>query len=80
MNPVCKTARQYIKQTTLDEYNEVVKRSKLTPTQEEILRRHIILRESIAKISFALHISERPVKQNLSQCYQAIGKIIGKDQ
>ena len=67
MNPASKAARQYMKSATLAEYNKTVKNAKLTPAQEEVLRRHILLGESIVKISFELHISERAVKQNLSQ-------------
>lgn len=75
MNPDCKAARQRLKDATRTEYETLVKEAKLTPTQEDILRRHILCGDSVCKISLDTSISERRVKLRLHQAYAAVSRI-----
>ena len=75
MNPECKAARQRLKDATRMEYKTLVKEAKLTPTQEDILRRHILYGDTICKISLDTSISERRVKLRLHQAYAAVSRI-----
>lgn len=72
MDEDCKIARARIKRATRSEYNAVVYEAKLTPMQEEVLRRHILQAETITAISFALYCSERKVKAQLKEAYKAV--------
>lgn len=74
MNPDCKAARQRLKEATRTEYDALTREAKLTPTQEDILRRHILCGDTICKISIDTSISERRVKLHLHQAYKAVSK------
>jgi len=76
MDEACKMARKRIKAATRKEYETLIHEAKLTPLQEEILRRHILCDDSICKISIDLHRSERSVKTSLSKAYKAISQIM----
>ena len=75
MNPECKAARKRLKESTRTEYETLVKEAKLTPTQEDILCRHILCGDSVCKISLDTSISERRVKQSLHRAYAAVSRI-----
>lgn len=75
MNPDCKAARQRLKESTRTEYETLTREAKLTPTQEDILRRHILCGDTVCKISLDTSISERRVKLRLHQAYAAVSRI-----
>lgn len=74
MDEGCKAARTRLKDATRTEYETLVKEAKLTPTQEDILRRHILCGDSVCKISLDTSISERRIKQSLHQAYAAVSR------
>lgn len=74
MNPFCKIVRSKLKLATLSEFEAFIREAKLTPTQEDILKRHIIKSESICKISLNMHISERQVSAKLRNAYLNVHK------
>lgn len=76
MDEGCKAARKHLKEATRSEYEALVHEAKLTPSQEEILRRHILCGDSVCKISIDTHSSERRVKDALHRAYSAVGKIL----
>lgn len=78
MDNATKAARKRLKEATRKEYEIMVMEAKLTPLQEEILRRHILCGHSICKISMDIHRSDRSIKENLKRAYMGIGKIIKK--
>lgn len=75
MDEGCKAARQRLKDATRTEYEALTREAKLTPTKEDILRRHILCGDSVCKISLDTSISERRVKLNLHQAYAAVSRI-----
>lgn len=75
MDAGCKAARQRLKESTRMEYEALTREAKLTPTQEDILRRHILCGDTICKISLDTSISERRVKLRLHQAYAAVSRI-----
>lgn len=75
MDEGCKAARTRLKDATRTEYETLVKEAKLTPTQEDILRRHILCGNTVCKISLDTSISERRVKQSLHRAYAAVSRI-----
>lgn len=76
MDAGCKAARLHLKKASRSEYEKIVQEAKLTPTQEDVLRRHILCDETVCKISMDTNRSERRVKSLLHQAYQAVGKIL----
>lgn len=78
MNPKCKMARHWLKASTKSEYIAMVDEAKLTPTQEEILCRHILKDNTVTKISISMNISERQVSLALCSSYKKIAEILQK--
>lgn len=75
MDAGCKAARQRLKESTRTEYETLTREAKLTPTQEDILRRHILCGDTVCKISLDTSISERRIKLHLHQAYAAVSRI-----
>lgn len=70
-----KDARKQLKQATLNEYNDLIHRAKLTPTQREILDYHITQERSISNIAVEFFCCEATVRKRLSEAYDKIAKV-----
>ena len=79
MDAACMKARQWLKASTRSDYNATVDEAKLTPTQEEVLQKHIIKDWTITKISMNMNISERQVSLSLRYSYEKIAEILQKN-
>lgn len=75
MDVKCRMARFALRTATRKEYEELVHEAKLTPFQSELVQRHIVNDESIAKIAIELHSSEQRVKRQLHKAYLAVSQI-----
>lgn len=80
MNSACKIARNHLKNSTRSEFEALVSEAKLTPTQEEILRRYILRGEAIYKISTRIHISERQVSLSLHTSYKSVYAVMERER
>lgn len=76
MNIYTKEARKYLKEATRNEFEKLIYNAKLTPTEEDIIRRHILQDKSVVAISLELNISERSVKKLLSSIYLKVSKCV----
>ena len=76
MDAKCKAARLALKTATRSEYEAIVHEAKLTPFQDELLRRHILQDESICKISLETHCSERKVRRQIHKAYLNVSLLL----
>ena len=67
--------RARLKCASRAEYERIVHEAKITPEQEEILRRHIVRGEPVFKIAAALHYCDGTIKKKLRIAYAAIGNL-----
>lgn len=80
MDRACKIARSRLKNSTRSEFEALISEAKLTPTQEEILRRYILRGETIYKISTSIHISERQVSLSLHTSYKSAYAVMERER
>lgn len=76
MDAQCKAARLALRTATRTDYNAIVHEAKLTPFQEELLRRHILRDESICKIAIETHCSERKVRRLIHKAYLSVSYLL----
>lgn len=76
MNKNSKYARKFLKECTREEFEKAIYDANLTPTQEDIIRLHILKDKSVIAISMKLNLSERSVKKALSIAYLKISKCV----
>lgn len=70
-----KDARQRLKKATLDEYNELIRKANLTPTQEELLYLHIRREHSVINITLERFLCETTIWKHLSEAYDKVAKL-----
>lgn len=70
-----KDARQRLKDATLEEYNELVKKANLTPTQEELLYLHIRREHSVINLTLEWFLCETAIRKHLSAAYDKVAKL-----
>ena len=70
-----KDARQRLKGATLEEYNELVKKANLTPTQEELLYLHIRREHSVINLALEHFLCETTIRNHLSAVYDKVAKL-----
>lgn len=70
-----KDARKRFKTATLAEYNDLVHKANLTPTQTKILDLHIKRGNSISNIAVELFCCEATVRKQLAEAYDKIAKL-----
>ena len=76
MDAKCKAARLALRTATRSEYEAIVHEAKLTPFQEELVRRHILCDETIAHIAIEKHSSEQRIKRQLHKAYVAVSLLL----
>ena len=76
MNIYTKQTRQYLKICNREEFEKAIYNANLTPTQEDIIRLHILKDKSVIAISMELNLSERSVKRTLSIAYFKISRCV----
>jgi hypothetical protein len=76
MDKKCRIARLALRTATRTEYEAIIHEAKVTPLQEELLRRHILDDETIAKIAIEKHSSEQRIKRQLHKAYVAVSLLL----
>ena len=74
MNPDTRKIRQYLKQCTRKEYEDLIYASKLTPREEEALQCVILEGKSILEAGDILKCSGRTVSKTINDAYKKILK------
>lgn len=72
MKPNRKLARQRLKDSSRNEYENLIFAAKLTPRQEEIINLHILRDCSICKIALSLSCCESLIRKELAIAYDKI--------
>ena len=70
-----KDARQRLKGATLEEYNELVRKANLTPTQEELLYLHIRREHSVINLTLERFLCETTIRKHFSAAYDKVAKL-----
>lgn len=70
-----KDARQRLKGATLEEYNELVRKANLTPTQKRLVDLHILRAHSIVNISLEIFMGETTIRKHLAEVYDKVAKL-----
>lgn len=76
MDAQCKAARLALRTATRSEYEAIIHEAKLTPLQDELLRRHILQDESICKAAIETHCSERKVRRLIHKAYLSVSLLL----
>lgn len=76
MDAKCKAARMALRTATRSQYEALIHESKLTPFQEELVRRHILECESISCIASEKYSSEQRIKRQLHKAYVAVSLLL----
>lgn len=71
-----KMARDFLKNSTRKEFEQVIYDAKLTPIQDKVIREHILEDKSICAIALGLNCSDTCIRRALSASYQHVFRLI----
>ena len=69
-------AKHWLQKATLAEYEDAIRKAKLTPKQEEVLVWTILKDESLVKTSLVIHLDVSRIKKLASEAYDKVFKVI----
>jgi len=75
MNQRSRDARQRLKDATREEFERIMYEALLTPSQDKIVRLHIVQDVSVCGIAERLCCSETTVRKRLSSAYEKVAKV-----
>ena len=69
-------AKHWLQKAILVEYEDAIRKAKLTPKQEEVLHWIILKDESEVKTSFEIHLDVSRIKRLAGEAYDKVFKVI----